>query len=267
MTPEIWGVVAAFLLTLAALAGSVALIEVRGRWGAAASGARAAGTVTVAVALGLAVVAQGEWSPLETRQVVLGLALAMLSIQMVLAWSLSIGSGGPVVDAVAVALILVGTFLFRSDVPPRTCAQQAAAFWVQWILYLLGGGGVLVAGSAALMLALHKGLSARGRSIRQPKRGDLYSLLTQAIFLALVALGGGLTVSVWWAWQTAGTLTSGDPRELWLAITWLTAAMSLLAWLLEDHRGRWVAGLALVAALNASFCLVFLTYLQGLLGI
>jgi ABC-type transport system involved in cytochrome c biogenesis permease subunit len=91
--------------------------------------------------------------------------------------------------------------------------------------------------------------------------------LTQAIFLALVALGSGLTVSVWWAWQTAGTLTAGDPREIWMAVTWLTAAMSLVAWQLEGHRGRWAAGLALAAALYVGFGLVFLTYLQSLLGI
>lgn len=267
MTPESLGVVAAFLLTVAAVAGIMALVEARGRWGAAAVGARVAGTVTVALVLGLAVVLQGEWSPLDTWQVVFGLVLAMLSIQMVLSWPLGIGSGGLVVDIVAVVLILLGTVLYRSDAPPLTCAQQAPAFWVQWVLFLLGGGGALVAGCAALMLALHKGLSAWGRGIRQPARGDLYNLLTQAIFVALVALGGGLTVSVWWAWQAAGTLTSGDPRELWLAITWLTAAMSLLAWQLEGHRGRLAAGLALVAALNATFCLVLLPHLQSLLGI
>jgi ABC-type transport system involved in cytochrome c biogenesis permease subunit len=267
MTPEIWGAVAAFLLAIAAVAGGMALFKTRGRWVAVAVGARAAGTASVAVALGLAVVVQGEWWPFETRQVVLGLVLAMLSIQMVLSWRLRIGSGGPVADVVAVALILVGTFLFRRDVPPLTCAQRAAAFWTQWILLLLGGGGVLVAGSAGLMLALRKGLAGRGRGPRRPKRGELYNLLTQAIFLALVALGGGLTVSVWWAWQTGGTLTGGDPREVWMAITWLAAAMSQLAWQLEGHRGRWAAGLALVAASSVVFGLVLLTQLQSLLGI
>jgi hypothetical protein len=42
--------------------------------------------------------------------------------------------------------------------------------------------------------------------------------------------------------------------------------MSLLAWQLEDHRGRWVAGLALLAALNTGFCLVILPHLHSLLG-
>jgi hypothetical protein len=36
---------------------------------------------------------------------------------------------------------------------------------------------------------------------------------------------------------------------------------------LEGHRGRWAAGLALAAALYVGFGLVFLTYLQSLLGI
>jgi ABC-type transport system involved in cytochrome c biogenesis permease subunit len=258
---------AAFLLAIATVTGSFALVKVRGRWAAAATVARAAGTAMVAVGLGLAALVQGEWSPLETRQVVLGLVLAMLSIQMVLSWSQRIGSGGPVVDAVAVGLLLVGIFLLPADASLLTCAQQAAAYWAQWILYLLGGGAALVAGSTAIMLALHRGLSARGRNLHQPGRGDLYTFLTQAIFLALVALGSGLTVAVWWSWQTTGTLTAGDPREVWMAVTWLTAAMSLVAWQLEGRRGRWAAGLALVAALNVGFGLVFLTYLQSLLGI
>ena len=33
-----------------------------------------------------------------------------------------------------------------------------------------------------------------------------------------------------------------------MAVAWLTAAMSLLAWQLDGRRGRWAAGLALVAA-------------------
>ena len=267
MMPEIWGAMAAFLLAIATVTGSFALVKARRRWAAVATVTRAAGAAMAVIALALAALVQGGWSPLETRQVVWGLVLAMLSIQMALAWSMRIGSGGPVVDAVAVGLILAGTFLLPLDGSPLGCAQQATACWVQWLLYLLGGGAALVGGSAAIMLALHKGLSARGRRLGQPGRGELYTFLTQAIFLALVALGSGLIVSVWWAWKTAGTLIAGDPREVWMAITWLTAAMSLVAWELEGHRGRWAAGLALVAALNIGFCLVFLTYLKSLLGI
>jgi hypothetical protein len=259
MVPEIWGAVAAFLLGGAAVAEGLALFNARGWWNLVAVGARAAGTASVAVAFGLVVVAQGEWSPLDRQQVVLGLVLAMLAVQIILTWCLKIGSGGPVVDATAVALILAGTFLLPQGASPLTCAQRAVVFRAQWILYLLGAGSVLVAGNAGLMLALRRGLAGRDRSFRQPRLGDLYNLLTQAISLALVTLGSGLALSVWWAWQTTGTLSGGDSRDLWIGVTWLAAAMSQLAWQLEGYRGRWAAGLALVAASGVVFFLGFLT--------
>ena len=267
MTPEIWGMVAVILLGIAAVAGSMALFKVQGQWATIAAVGRATGTASVAITLGLAVMAQGEWSPVETRQVILGLVLAMLCIQMVFSWRLGIRSAGPVLDVVAVALILVGVFMNWPEPQPPTCAQRSMAFGAQWVLLLLGSGSTLVAGSAGLMLALRKGLAAWGKSPQQPTREELYYQLAQAIFLALVALGSGLTVSVWWAWRTMGTLTSGDPREMWMAIAWLAAAMSQLAWHLEGHRGRWVAGLAFVAASCVVFCLLFLAQLQILLGI
>lgn len=266
MAPEIWGLGAAFLLGVAAVAGGLALFNTRRQWAWVAVGARAAGTVFVAAALGLAVLAQGEWSPLDSQQVVTGLVLAMLAAQMVLTWRLRSGSGGPVVDVMAVALILAGTFLLRPDAPPLTYAQKAVAFRAQWVLFLLGAGCVLAAGSAGLMLALRRGLARQGRGFGQPTPGDLHNLLTQGIFLALVFLGGGLVLGVWWAWQTMGSLTGGDPRELWMAAIWLAAAMSQLAWQLEGQRGRWAAGLALAATSGVVLCLVLLPQMQSLLG-
>jgi hypothetical protein len=266
MAAEIWGLGAVFLLGVAAVAGGLALFNARRQLKLVAVGARAVGTAFVVAALGLAVVAQGEWSPFDSQQVVMGLVLAMLAIQMVLTWRLRSGSGGPVADVMAAALILAGTFLLRPDAPPLTCAQQAVAFRAQWALFLLGAGCVLAAGSAGLMLALRRGLARQGKSFGQPTPGDLYNLLTQGIFLALVFLGGGLALGVWWAWQTMGTLTGGDWRELWMAAIWLVAAMSQLAWQLEGQRGRWAAGLALTAASGVIFGLVFLPQMQSLLG-
>ncbi len=264
MVPELWGLVAAFLLGIAAVAGGLAIFNGRRQWALVAVGARAVGTASVAAALALAVAAQGEWSPFDSQQVVMGLVLSMLAIQMVLTWRLRSGSGGPVVDLMAVALLLTGMFLLQPDTPPLTCAQQAVAFQAQWALFLLGAGCVLAAGSSGLMLALRRGLARQGRSIGQPTPGDLYNLLTQGISLALVFLGGGLALGVWWAWQTMGTLTGGDSRELWMAAIWLVAAMSQLAWQLEGQRGRWAAGLALAAASGVVFCLVLLPQMQSL---
>ena len=267
MTPEIWGTVATILLVIAAVTSGIGLFRVQRPWVTVAALARATGAASAAIALALAVLAQGAWSPAEMRPEMLSLVLAMLCIQMIFSWQLGIRSTGPVSDLGAVALILLGLFVNWPASQPPTCAQRSVAFGAQWVLFLLGSGSILVAGSASLMLALRKGLFTWGKRPRLPAHEELYSLLAQASSLALVALGSGLIVSMWWAWRTMGTLASGDPREVWLAIAWLAAAMSQLAWHLEGHRGRWVAGLAFVAASCVVFCLVSLAQIQSLLGI
>jgi hypothetical protein len=248
MTPEIWVALAAFLLAVAAIAGGLVTFKVRGRWGLVVIGARAAAAMVLAVALIYAVITQGEWTPLDAGQMVLGLLLAMLAIHLALAWRLRIGDTGPAVDVVALVLLLGGALTIQPEPIVLSCFQRALPYQVQWGLLLLGGGSVLVAGNAGLMAALHRISRSRGWNVQLPDRAELYGLLTQAIFLALVALGGGLTVSVWWSWRTVGVLTAGDPRVIWLVVVWLIAGMSLLAWKLEAHRERWVAGLATLAA-------------------
>lgn len=266
MMPEIWVGVAAGLLGLAAVAGGLVAFKVARRWEPIVIGARAAGLAVLAVALGLVVIGQGEWTPFDLRQMVLGLVVAMLLIHMGLAWRLRIGSAGPAVDVVALVLILIVLVAIQTGAPLLRCVQRAFPFQAQWVLYVLGGGAVLVAGSAGLVLALRKATVRRGREPYLPSPASLYDLLTQAIYLALVALGGGLTVSVWWAWRAVGAWPGGDPRETWMAITWLLAAMSLLAWRLEGRRGRWVVGLAEMAAASVLFGLLILADLQRILG-
>lgn len=248
MTPEVGVALAAFFLAAAAIAGGLTIFRVSGRWGLVVIGTRVTAAVVVAAALIYAALAQGEWIPLEPRQMLLGLLLAMLAIHLVLAWRLRIGDTGPAMDAVALVLLLGGALTIQPEAVVLSCFQRALAYQVQWALFLLGGGGVLVAGSAGLMAALHRISRSRGWNIQLPSPAGLYDLLTQAIFLALVALGGGLTVSAWWAWRTMGTLATGDLRLAWLAIAWLAAGMSLLAWQLQAQRERWAAGLSVLAA-------------------
>jgi hypothetical protein len=266
MMPEIWAGVAVVLLGLAAMAGGLVVFKTGRRWEPIAIGARAAATAVLIVALGLAVVRQGEWTPFDLRQMVLALVVAMLLIHMGLAWRLRIGSAGPVVDVVALLLILIAIAMIQPGAPLLRCVQRALPFQVQWVLYVLGGAAILVAGSAGLVLVLHKATVSRGRVSNLPRLASLYDLLTQATYLALVALGSGLTVSVWWAWRTVGAWPGADPRETWMAITWLLAAMSLLAWRLEGRRGRWVVGLTEVAAASVLFGLLILADLQRILG-
>lgn len=246
--PEIGVAVAVFFLAVAAIAAGLTMARVSGRWGLVAIGARAVATMGLAVALIYAVVAQGRWTPQDPVQMLLGLLLAMLAIHLVLAWHLRIRDAGPAVDIVALVLLVWGALAIQPEAPVLTCFQRALAHQIQWGLFLLGGGSVLVAGNAALVAALRRIARNRGWNVQLIERADLYNLLTQATFLALVALGGGLTVSVWWAWRTVGLLATGDQHLAWLAVTWLIAGMSLLAWHLETHRERWAAGLATLAA-------------------
>lgn len=248
MTPDFWAGVAACLLSLAVIAGGLAFVRMRGPWDLLAIVARLAGAGALLAAVILAGVAQGEGSLLDLQQVVLALVLALLLIHQVLAWRLRMGSAGPLVDLLALILLLVAALVVSPGAPVLTCAQRMAPFRIQWLLFLFGGGSVLVAGCAGLMLALRNGLVRLGLGLRLPSVVDLHSLLTEATFLALLAIGAGLMVSGWWAWRTVGMLAAGDPREMWMAATWLVTAVSLSAWQLKARRGRWAAGLAVLAA-------------------
>jgi hypothetical protein len=127
--------------------------------------------------------------------------------------------------------------------------QLAELYQAQWILLSVGGGSVLVAACAGLMLLLRKGLLSRDWGLALPGWSLLYGLLAQAVILALAALGSGLVIGVWWAWRILGTLGSDSAREVWMAVAWLITAMSVLAWQLDTRRSRWAAALVLVAAI------------------
>jgi hypothetical protein len=246
--PDFWALVAACLLGIAVLSSGLAMFRVRGLWGRIAAVARVAGMTALLASLVSAVVLQGEWSPFDLHRVVMDLALAMLVVHFALAWRLGTSGANLAVDVTALLLVVLAAIVLRPGSPPLTCVQRTVPFWIRWFLFLLGSGGVLVAGNASLMLALRRGMMGRGKDLRIANPTDLCSLLTGATFLALVAIGGGLTIGVWWAWQTVGGLSSGDPREGLMAVTWLVSAMSLSAWQLGIWRGRWAAGLAIMSA-------------------
>jgi hypothetical protein len=248
MTPEIWLVTAAVFLALAAAAGGLAMSAVRGPWHAVAIGARVVALALLIMALISAAIEQGKWIAADPQQAMLTLIVAMLVVHLVLAWRLGIGSAGPVVDIVALALSLVIVVAAEGGASGLACVRQSSLFQAYWVLLALGGGSVLVACAAGLMLALKRLLVWRGRHPGLPRQNLFCGLLAQATILALVALGSGLVISAWWAWQTPGPLGSGDPRQEWMAVAWLITATSLLAWKLDGRRSRWAAGLALVAA-------------------
>lgn len=267
MTPELWASLAALLLAMAAAACGLALIRDGKWWDRIATGARATAVLALVLALVRLVVTRGGWSPFDIGQVVLSVALATLVVHLALQWRLKIDAAAPVVDLVAFGLALGGVV----SVPPGgsvlTCAQRAAPFHIRWALFLLGAGGLTVAGSAGIMLALRTALTRYRWALAWPPWIDLHTFLKQASALALVALGGGLTVSAWWAWQTVGSLTSGVPAEGWIATASLVTAMSLLVRRVGKRWGRWAAGLAVVAAAVAIVGLLAATGVRRSYGV
>lgn len=268
MALEAWVALSAgILLAVTIVAQGLALSRVRGRWDLVAIGTSVGAAVLLATTLILTVREHERWSPFDLQQMALSLALMTLIIHLVLAWRAGTIKTGLVVDLVVLVLALMVVIAIRPGGSPLNCIQRAFPFQLQWILFLLGAGGATVAGGTALMLALRIWLVERGSALRLPRRVDFYVPLKQAARLVLAALGSGLVVGSWWAWQTMGVLTSGDPREEWMAVTWLVAALSLLAWRLEKWAGRWAAGLAVVAAIVALFGLLILLDMRRLLGL
>jgi hypothetical protein len=266
MTFEIWGVVASLLLALAIMFRGLVLVRVRGPWTLLTVAARVGGMLALIAALILLVVAHGEWSPLDLQQITLCLALATLLVYQALAWRFTEEAGAPVVDLVAFLLLLTGILAVRPGEALLSCAQRSVLFYLQWILSLLGAGGIVVAGSAGVVLTLRAATVRRDWDLQWPRRMDLHLFAGEATLLALVALGGCLGAGLGRAWWTLGTVAGDDPRMAWFAATWLLAAASALAQYLPKRRGRWAAGLAMAAAVSVIFGLVFLGDVRGLVG-
>jgi hypothetical protein len=267
MVTEISIIIAALALAAGAVASGLGVIPRDRTWARVLIVVRAIGVVALTVALMGRVVILGQWSPYDQTLSLLGLVLAMLIVHSALAWILKIESTGPLVEVAGLGLLLAGAARVPAGAPPLDCSQRMAPFQIQWALFLLGGGSLLVAGCVALTMVLDKAVQSRGRHLPVAASAELYAFLVQAAGLALVILGSGLAVSLWWAWQTLGTLSSRDPRTEWMVLTWLLTAMSLLAGQLGRHRRRWMVGLAVLAASNTLFGWLFLLGVQGLFAI
>ncbi len=279
MVTEIWVALAAgTLLATASVVQGFLLFRPTpspGRWRLLVGGLELAAILVLGAALVLAVQTHGEWSPNDLMQVALGLALATLTIHWLLAIRHRLrpepGTGsegtGLIVDLIVLGTILFTAFAIRAGGRPLLCIQRAVPYSVQWALYLMGAGAVLVAGSAGVARTLRLSLIRRAPGLWQAGHAHLHPQLAEATSWALVVLGLGLVVGVWWAGRTLGRLTSGDPREGWMVISWLAVASSLLARRIDGRAGRWSAALAVVAAVLLIFGLLALPDLHRLLGL
>ena len=269
MATELWlAPGAGVLLVLSVAVQSLALSKGPDRipWTAVATVARVGAALLLVTALVTSGIAAGEWLPFDGARVAMGLALATLVIDLLLVWRLGADGGGPVLDLIVIALLLLGVTAFHPSGAPLTFAQRAIPFRIEWLLLLSGAGAALVAGSSGLMLALHAVLERLRRGARARDRGRVHVFLKQSTLLSLVLLGAGLTLGVWWAWRTGALLIGLDPRSGWLAVTWLVAATSLLAWQLGRRASRWAAALAVLAGATALFGLLVAPGLVRVLG-
>jgi hypothetical protein len=257
---------AAGLLVVASVARGLAFLKGERLWRLFTVGARLAAAVALAVTLVLVARALGEWSPFQLQEVALGLALAALCSHLVLTRRCGMDGAGPAADLFSCALIVWSAWAVRPGGPLLALAQRAVAFGVGWLLLVIGGGSAIVAGSTSLMLGLRVLRPGGSPSVRLPPVADFYAFLRNATALVVIALGAGLVVSLWWSWRTLGSASSGDPREAWLAGTWLLAGASLLAWQLKRRAGRWAAGLAGAAAVFAIVGLLAVAESSQVLG-
>ena len=262
MAPELWQVLAVTLLGLAAAGSVMALAGRPGPWAAVALGGRLGSLAVLSLALWAAAAQEGGWAPLDLRQMALAVALAAAAAHLAHSRLPGTAGGSPAVDLLVAALVIVEMAVVRPGAPALTCAQRALPYHAEWGLFFLGSGATLVSGGAGLFLALGSRITSRLPDTGASQR----NLLGHAAFLSTLALGGGIVAGVWWTWRTTGTLVAGDIRESWMAVTWLLAAMSLVAWQLERQASRWAAVLAIAAAAAALFGLLALPDLQRLMG-
>ena len=266
MPPDSWAALSAVLLALAVAARGAAVRLTQTLWGVLAMGARAAAAFALAVGLilsvasgdgGIALAAAFQPGGQPSGAFALGpvLALATLIVHLLLTWRIGLDAAAPVVDLVSLALILSGLLSASHPEPLPACRVSVPPLQIQGTLFLLGGGGLIVAGSVGLTLALRAAWQSieNRRASRVPAgtwsgRTERQALLRMATLFGLVGLAAGLLVGLWWSWRLTGGLTSAGSEQLWAASAWLVAAMSFLAWRTGERGGRWAAGLAVVAA-------------------
>jgi len=265
MTPEVWELASALLLAMAIAGGIRAAFVSHSRWRLIAAGTRLGAMGALLVALVLSGLVPGRWSPFDLHQLAVSLAVASLAWGLVLSRVWDSMAPNPVLDTSILAIVLTAMLAMRPGGPLLYCAQRDSLFAGQWVFFILGAGSAVVAASTALTWAVRR-ISALG-ALRWAALGDPSRSLFEAVFVTLLSLGSGLLLSVLWAWQTYGSLSTGDPRQGWMAGAWLVAAMSLVAWQLERRNRAWASVMAGIAGVVVVVGLLAVLDLQRLLGI
>jgi uncharacterized membrane protein len=263
MTADIWALASTLLLAVAIVAGIRAWVVTHNRWRRIAVGAQLGALGALLVALALSMVSLGRWSPFDLYQLALSLAVASLAWGLVFSRVRDL-TPDPVLSASVLVIALTAALAMRPGGPPLHCVQRDILFGGQWLFFVLGGGSATVAASTALGWAI-RWISFRNVHGWDPVATPGSPLLEAALGTSL-SLGAGLVLGIVWAWQTYGSLSSGDPRQGWMASAGLVAVMSLVAWQIERRSRAWAAALAGIAGVIAVFGLLAVLDVQRLLG-
>ena len=265
MTPEVWELVGALLLAVAIAAGIGAASAPHRRWQLIATGARLGALAALIIAVVLSMVVQDGWSPFDLHQLAISVAALSLAWGLLLSRVWESMAPDPVLDAAVLMLVLIATLAIRPGGPPLECAQRSVLFVGQWVLFVLGAGSAVVAASLALSWAIRRLVPLE--AVHWVSSGNPDRPLSEAVWVTIVLLGAGLFLSILWAWRTYGSLSTGDPRQAWLAAAWLVAAMSVVAWQLERRNRAWASLLAGIAGVAVLAGLLIVLDLRRLLGI
>jgi hypothetical protein len=265
MTPETLSLVAILLLALTAVSRGLALFGLPGPWSLATVTFRLGATLLLVVALGLLVATIGEWTPLYWKQLVVSLSIAILAIYQVMAWLLRLEGAAPLADLLALALIVASLLVTGPVTSAPDCSHDSAPFIIVQGLLLAGTASVAIMGCSSVLLGLVAAWGQDNQRPQWPGRDGLTHFLVQTNMLALLSLGFGLVLGIFWSWQTTGSLSSGDTGMAWMASIWLLAAMTNLARALQRHWLAWLVILAVVSASAAIGGLLIPPFLPGLL--
>ena len=248
MTTEGWLTWAAGLALLVAVVVQMMwLLRNAGPWRGSVWLARLAALTLLVAVLVVTALSRSRGLVLAPASLLLGLACAVLGVGMFLTWRCGVDGAGPVGDLLALALLLGTGLAWQMGLAAPVCRLHSVWFWLSWLGFLLGVGSLIEGLAAALLMVVRRVGQRLGWRLYLPPGVDLHAFPSQSAALALVSLGSGLFVAVWWAWRWTGSLTFGGPTGTWLAASWLLAAASFLSWQLARRPGRWAA-LFLVAA-------------------
>jgi ABC-type transport system involved in cytochrome c biogenesis permease subunit len=204
----------------------------------------------------------GHWLPFGVCELSLTLALAIVSLYILLEHLVRIKEAGAFVMPLVLLVHTYALLVFCLSSGGSEASAVASALRSPWFgLYTLGvllayGFFAVACGASLLYLCAHVAL-ARGVRI-SPSLEVIDGLNYRAVAYGFPWLTLGLAAGSWWAWRTWGSYWHWSSAEIGILVPWLIYAASL-------HLRRWDRWAARYSALFSTlgFVVVLLTLLGG----